>query len=674
MMNQVAEFTDFPVLLESWRTCLDDEFDLPALTGMLDEVHDGLISWSSVSAATPSPLAGNLTFDTISRYMYADDTPTRSAPSSLSDELIANALAHEQLRPKIPPQVVDQFVQRRQRLLPGYEPGSDEEWQDWLKERVLLPEAEVSAAMLAAGPNCWVSEGERRWLVHPELLPVLSASGLVTVAQPVTPLPQLEDNRSALQLGLEMLSFYGPLTEAEIRVLLPRIPEGMFEEDALVSGALMASDTALRYCDRDNFEALLRMQRASARPQVEARPGSALAPFLAAWQGFNRPLNDDTLADVLSRLRGYSAPPGIWLHDLMHARFAHFSSHQLDAAVSELELVWFGCGREQVTLGYPEDMDLLTDPPQSPTITRLFTDPDARYSFFQLADKQSRGIEDFNDEFWQALWQGEIFGDTLAALRTGTLSSFKLTGKSARPQSAGNLRPSRRRSVGRIGSGWPGNWLLRPESDDETDPLTELEDNKERARMLLERYGMVCRELANREGGKLRWARLARALFAMELAGEIVAGYFFTGLSGPQFMTQAALQSFINQPGSGTFWLNALDPASPCALGLGATDDQAEQHEQLPARRPGNLLSYFEGRLALTIENSGRRLTFLVPPDDPALPEICAPLLYLAQRQRRFTVEEINGEDTATSPYLAPLSRLLTAVRDHKHMTFEASR
>jgi ATP-dependent Lhr-like helicase len=153
----------------------------------------------------------------------------------------------------------------------------------------------------------------------------------------------------------------------------------------------------------------------------------------------------------------------------------------------------------------------------------------------------------------------------------------------------------------------------------EGDPLTELDDAKERARLLLDRYGFVCRELANREGGTLRWRSLFKALRLMELGGEVATGYFFEGLSGLQFISPAGLNLFQQgwQPPE-HFWLNALDPASPCGMAL--------DWKALPHRRVQNYLAFYSAQLALVIENNGRRLTFLIPPDHPEMVEVCAPL------------------------------------------------
>ena len=75
LLTTVAQYPDFPVLLETFRTCLVDEFDLEALHRLLDELRSGEIRVTAVVTSAPSPFAANIAWGQISRYMYADDTP-----------------------------------------------------------------------------------------------------------------------------------------------------------------------------------------------------------------------------------------------------------------------------------------------------------------------------------------------------------------------------------------------------------------------------------------------------------------------------------------------------------------------------------------------------------------------------------------------------------------------
>ncbi|MEQ9004174.1 MAG: DEAD/DEAH box helicase [Pseudomonadales bacterium] len=652
LMTAVAGFSDFPLLLDTWRSCLVEAFDLDALRDCLDRLGDGVTAVSFTTSTTPSPFAAHLTFNQINRYMYADDRPEAAGPSALSDELIRDALGSGALRPSLDADTVREFVARRQRTAPGYAPEQPEEWAAWIKERVLIPAAalpdDVRHPDLAT-----LSDGARRWVCHVETLGALLASGLAGAATPSQPPPPVDDPRTAVDLALEVLSFHGPLSAAQVTELLPVVPDGLLDDDALIRGPLLADDATHYVCDAANVEAMLRLQRALRRPRLELRPATTLPGYLAAWQGFG---TTQTLEDALEPLRGLRAPVATWLYDLPTARLPESVDRDLDEAFTGLGFAWRGAGEGQVRLGFPEDLVLLdeaaTAQPFKDVLTPLFTDPDAGYGFQQLADRQPAPTSTFNDDWWAAVWRGEVAADSLAPLRQGLGRQFSLPAP----------RPGRRARLGRFDP-WPGTWRLQPrdpEPDASAGPVAELEDAKERARMLLERYGLVCRELANREGGALRWAALFRALRLMELSGEVVAGRFFDGLSGPQFALPAALPLLeAEAPEPENFWVSALDPTSPCGLGL--------DWPALPQRRPQNYLAFHRGALALAVENLGRRLTFHLPPDHPALVPAAAPLRFLLARHRRLLVEAVNGEPLADTPYRPALATVGEVVTDHRH-------
>lgn len=683
LLSAVSGFQDFPVLLETWRTCLNDEFDLEALQSCLAEVEDGVITVSRCTTPAPSPFAANLTFDLISPHMYATDRPERREPSALSDDLITRAVYQADLRPRIDADTVAEFESRRQRKAPGYAPEGPEDWAEWLKERVLVPAQEISDA--DRHPDMVeLRRGKRRWLAHRESLQVLQDSGLIDAADcSVEPTP-LRDSRDAGQLALEILAFYGPLSAAEIGALLPNVPVGLLDnEEGLIRGPLVDTDDTMRYCDPRNFEALLRLQRARRRPRLEPRPAADLPAFLAAWQGFEAVVAEPaalgssppaSLESRLEALRGYAAPAALWLFDLPAARVQGFQDAHLDQAFSELGLTWEGSGHGRIRLGYPEDLALLNAPEQEGVaadtmaqITALFADPQARYGYLQLAERQHLPLRDFNDGWWQAVWAGAVSADSLTPLRQGVTRDFRLgadAGPNRRPRRGGRLRaPRYGRSA--YADPWAGTWYLVPATEAAGDALDELEDAKERARMLIDRYGLACRELANREGGALRWAAVFRALRVMELAGEVAAGWFFQELSGPQFVPSSAvplLHSDRLMPG--VFWCNAADPVSPCGLGL--------DWPELPQRRPANYLAFRDGALALVVENLGKRLTFHLAHDDPDTLTAARPLRFLLARQRRLAIDLVNGHLPAQSAYRPVLEAVGRLVSDHRGSYLEA--
>ena len=688
LMTATKNYRDFPILLETWRTCLADEFDLPALRNMLAEVQDGSLPWACVATATPSPFARNLAFDQISRYMYADDTPERDDLSALGDDLIEQAVNDETLRPRLRPEVVAAFVAKRQRRVEGYEPRSLDDWLEWAKERVLTPASEWPTDVRHEHLVRF-SSGERTWVAHLELAHGLTASGLCAgLAGPEAP-PVVEDPRTAADFIAEILSFHGPLTLPQIEALLPpigRVREmgavaasavsmlaadslaaWLEEGDAFVAGPLLEGSDERHYCDADNYQALLRFQRAASRAEVEARPMHELPGFLAAWQGFGQIWSDSAAVPAMERLSGYPAPVATWLNDLLAARFTDFADHRLDALITTGQFAWLGVGNGQITFCHPQDLPLHRNgpaPSEPEDLAALFLDKEARYGYHQLSDRAGQQPARFNERWWRAVWTGELIGDSLAPLRLGKMRRYRLA-------EAGG---SSRRRARAVAQGWPGNWRLNLPSPFSSprllDPLDRLEEAKERLRALLSRYGLVNREIVNREAAtgakarsEARWASLFRALRIMELAGEVIAGHFFKGLSGPQFVAPGALHRLRAHQAPKCLWMSALDPASPCGLSL--------DWPELPPRREGNYLSFLNGVLALTAEAQGQRLHFFLPPDHEDIDAVIAPLHHLTSLRKRIRLNSINGQPARQSPYLAALDRTLTRSADHRHVYYE---
>src|SRR5439155_1125100 len=134
---------------------------------------------------------------------------------------------------------------------------------------------------------------------------------------------------------------------------------------------------------------------------------------------------------------------------------------------------------------------------------------------------------------WRLFWVGLVTPDTFSAILAGTATP-------KRPDGA----PPRRRRRG-LAHGAPrqlpviGRWSAL--SDEERLSPEELEEA--RARLLLSRYGVVARELAQGD-----WSTLRHTLLRMEYGGEIVRGYFVEGLSGEQYALADALPDLDAAP------------------------------------------------------------------------------------------------------------------------------
>ncbi len=149
LLEAVRGFPDFPVLAETWRTCVRDDFDLPSLCMLLDEIGRGEILISETDTPHPSPFGKNLVWYATNFYMYQGDDPYADTASSLTDDLIREVAFSPHLRPRLAPALVDEFRRKLQRTWPGYAPSSAAELIDQVRERLFLPSEEWPELLLA---------------------------------------------------------------------------------------------------------------------------------------------------------------------------------------------------------------------------------------------------------------------------------------------------------------------------------------------------------------------------------------------------------------------------------------------------------------------------------------------------------------------------------------------
>jgi len=98
LLQAVQEFPSFPILVETYRDVLQDAFDMPALSRVLDSLGAGNIALRSVTTPMPSPFAASLQFGFVMDWLYADDAPRaeqRAALLSLDRALLDEVMGAE---------------------------------------------------------------------------------------------------------------------------------------------------------------------------------------------------------------------------------------------------------------------------------------------------------------------------------------------------------------------------------------------------------------------------------------------------------------------------------------------------------------------------------------------------------------------------------------------------
>jgi ATP-dependent Lhr-like helicase len=412
------------------------------------------------------------------------------------------------------------------------------------------------------------------------------------------------------------------------------------------------------------------MHRAAARPSFRAVSLDHLPLFLALHQGLgttNASLDD--LKPALEGLFGWPVNAGMLETELLPARLDPYLPSWLDALMSETDLGWFGCGPQTLALGLSGDRHLFveasaqTEEDGASALDTVFPHPFGRFSFIDLARHASSDSAQLAETLWNHAWLGEVATDTFNPVRQAVLTDFKI-------QTLDNARTTRghrrRPRFDRWQSDRPmaGLWTRLPPVAAAADALEQEEDDRERARVLLERYGVLFRELLQRETPALRWARVFRSLRMLELAGEVVAGRFFEGVPGIQFMSHSAFRTLEGGLAEDhVWWANATDPASPCGFGF------EEFKETLPRRVAGNHVVFRGRSIVVVSERRGNRLEIRVGADHPNILDYFGFFKNLLGRTvkplKAITIETINGQPAAASEYRKPLSEIFHVTRTH---------
>ena len=684
----------FPLVAEAWRSCLQDEFDMEGFRDLVGALGNGTLGVSFFHGPGESPFAAGIVWQETNTLLYEGDE--RKDPrfrggafpgqgTFLSDRIIAEALDDAARRPPIPAELTANFGARLRRELPGWAPDDARSLAEWVKERVAIPADEWDALIrvlpspvreeLRGDPSLggrlrFLKRGTLECVVHREWEEAWRGEG-------AAPREQGQSHRLCQWL-CQWLRFQGPISlprigevfgvgQAEIgEALGTLVPEGVLIYPVTVVG--LGGDLV---CDAENLELLLRLKRAGARPEIAERPVSLLGPFLALRQGLTGnagPAGTDGAADLGEWAAGLELSVKLWEAEILSTRRNDYRADDLDEMLREGRLLWYGAGKGRAGFCRPDDLDLVlpveTDGGAgAETPVPPFDRPD----FFDTARtyreiKDAAGLEDriLVPAIWEQVWKGRLSSDSWMALRREDWNSRKAGAVSAETDAA-ELRPFTHRRIPRAmyavrerrgqNAPLPGRWFSLDREPDPGGPLNRDELDRDRVRLLLARWGVLCRPLLERESPVLSWARLLPTIRRMELAGELVAGRFFSGIASLQFASPGILrdleeaESFCRR--GGLFGLNAADPASLAALDLEGLDPR------LPARSPRNRL-YYRGRELIAVSTrNGKGLRIFIPPDESAcLPDLIkAPRLRKANPEQKLVVETINGQAAAESPY-----------------------
>jgi ATP-dependent Lhr-like helicase len=694
LLAVASRYGSFPILVETYRECLSDVFDLPALREVLGGVQRREISVHSVETVKPSPFASSLLFDYVALYMYEGDAPLaerRAQALTLDRDLLRELLGQEELRELIDPEALADLELSLQALTDDRLASSVDQLHDLLRRLGDLS-ADEAGARVEGGLNAAKSHltelagsrravsarigGEERWIAIEDVARYRDGVGV----QPPQGVPGafLAPAAQALDGLLARWArthgpFLSPAPAARWGVPLAQVEdalERLLTVGTILRGEFRPGGAEREWCDPDVLRQLRRRSLARLRREVEPVEPSALARFLPAWQGVaqageSRPVPAhqaalERLAEVVDQLTGVPIPASVLERDVLPARIPGYQPALLDELGSLGEVAWVGQGslgrddgrivlhrpgREALRPVNPGGAAAAESRPADERHERIREHLGSRgASFYREVFAAAGGGTDRDvlDALWDLVWAGEVTNDTFAPLRA---LRWKRPGRDAR------RRPGRLTSLGPPEAA--GRWsFVEPGAGS----VTATERAHALATSLLERHGVVTREAVVAEGVEGGYAATYPVLRAMEEAGRIRRGYFVEGLGAAQFALSGALERLrtVREPAAGepmVHLLAATDPAQPYGAAL-PWPRRGEDDRRPLQRAAGAYVVLIDGVAAAYLERGGASLQLLPAADDPEVLRLAVTALRTVVadgRVRELVIKRVDGEPVSTS-------------------------
>ncbi len=696
LLAVASRYGSFPILVETYRECLSDVFDLPALRDVLRGVRSREIAVHSVETPRASPFASSLLFDYVAAYMYDGDAPLaerRAQALTLDRDLLRELLGQEELRELLDPNALADLELALQSLTDERKARTVDQLHDLLRRLGDLTMEDVAARVIGGdrAAAAWVEElvasrravrvriaREERLIAIEDVARYRDGLGiqppagtpesfLVPVSAPLDGLVARWARTHGPFRPEEPARRWAVREEAAVAAL-----ERLLEAGTILRGEFRPGGVEREWCDPEVLRILRRRSLARLRREVEPVDPIAYARFLPAWQGVaavgesEPPLRGDAalerLAEVVDQLAGVAIPASVLERDVLPARVPGYQPRLLDELGAMGEVAWVGrgsLGRDDGRIAlFRPGRPLATAPAAASSEERP---SDARHdairahlarrgaSFYRELYVAAGGGSDRQvlDALWDLVWAGEVTNDTFAPLRA---LRWKRTGRDRRP------RPGRLTSLGPPEAA--GRWSLVEATDQ---PPTERAHAL--AVSLLERHGIVTRDGVVGEGVERGFAAVYPVLRAMEEAGRARRGYFVDGLGGAQFALGGAidrLRSF-RDPADGDRVVHVLAAADPANAygGALAWPRRDDGERRVLTRSAGAYVVLVDGAAALYLERGGSTLHVLPAADDAdvravaleALRSIVGP----ERPYRELVLTRVDGVPVAESPLRAAL-------------------
>ncbi|HYA64644.1 MAG TPA: helicase-related protein, partial [Candidatus Sulfotelmatobacter sp.] len=595
---------DHPLVREVMKDVLTEALDLEGLKRVLRGIGDGSIRCIAVDTPAPSPFSHEIL--NANPYAFLDDAPLeerraravtlrRALPETVLTEIgrldpAAIAQVREEAWPDVRDadelnEVLQVFV-----ALPENFVSPVAQWGDVFRQLV----AEKRAARALVGDDIfWVAA--ERIKAFSFLFP-----GARFEDQPAEIDESVSNRDDALvQLVRGWMEHSGPveipwlartvgLPASDIEAAMLRL-----EAEGRVLRGQFTGAASVEWCDRRLLARIHRLTLGTLRKEIQPVTRAQFMRWLLSWQHVapgTQAKGERGVLEVIRQLQGFEAPASAWEPHILAPRVAGYDPQLLDQLCLEGAVGWGRLSPHPATLEplcsagvspagarascpppHVRERDAPATAGETPAFPgsasrRITPSSVAPIAFFVREESDwmmprhaslpevSRVLSPVAQEVLEFIRQrgASFFADIVRG--TGRLKSevetalWELVAAGLLTADGfDNLRalidPKRRAGQGRGRKSRPrhstGRWslLFSGETADRTKALGAV------CRVLLERYGVVFRELSLREEFPFKWRELLITFRRLEDRGEVRGGRFVDGFLGEQFALPVALES-----------------------------------------------------------------------------------------------------------------------------------
>ncbi|HUB51911.1 MAG TPA: DEAD/DEAH box helicase, partial [Terracidiphilus sp.] len=306
LLSVASRYPSFPLLLEAYRECLRDVFDMQALVEILKEIEQRKLRVHVVETRKPSPFASSLLFSYVANFLYDGDAPLaerRAQALTIDQDQLREILGEADLRELLDADAIAEVEEAAQCLTESHRARTADGIHDLclrlgdlsraeLTRRVASPELlnHIDRLIRARRLLELNIAGERRLIAAEDaaryrdalgvpLPPGLAVALLEPVAHPV------------LELARRYARTHGPFTLREIAErfaldsqAIENTLRQLAAEGRVLEGGFRPGGIHQEWCDAEILRVIRRKSLARLRREVEPVEQRTLARFLTHWQ------------------------------------------------------------------------------------------------------------------------------------------------------------------------------------------------------------------------------------------------------------------------------------------------------------------------------------------------------------------------------------------------------